>query len=448
MADDFNLQSVKTLNHTPSDALFDTKSSTNTLQRAHLEGKFESFLEERFDFRNLVTYVPNKREPVYNWFKFKEGFSRTLVEQMLNIWSIDSSEIVLDPFAGCGTTLLTCKDLGYKAIGVDILPVAVFVSRVKLEDSYDLRELKSAINELIDAEYREPRSSFPDVPIIDKALAKDIQLELLFYKERILEFPSPIKEFLLLGLISILEEVSYTSKDGQFLRLVEKKIPSVRNALLRQLQKMHRDICERESQLFRHKKGRAEIILGDARYLILPPEHDGKVGVVITSPPYLNRYDYSRTYALELCTLFVDNFEGLREIRHSLLRSHIESKEPEHRELNIPALSEILDNLDNKTLNNERIPIMIRGYFEDMNLVLKGLYKTLRPGGLIALVVANARFEGELVPVDLILSEIAESHGFKTEKIWVTRYKGNSSQQMGKYGRIPVRESIVFWRKQ
>jgi len=46
-----------------------------------------------------------------------------------------------------------------------------------------------------------------------------------------------------------------------------------------------------------------------------------------------------------------------------------------------------------------------------------------------------------------MLSEIAANHGLRTTEIRVTRYKGNSSQQMGKYGRLPVRESIVFWEK-
>jgi len=47
----------------------------------------------------------------------------------------------------------------------------------------------------------------------------------------------------------------------------------------------------------------------------------------------------------------------------------------------------------------------------------------------------------------LLLSELAETVGFVTEQVWATRYKGNSSQQMGRFGRVPVRESIVFWRK-
>lgn len=418
-----------------------------TLLRDELEYKYQAFFEERLNCGKLVTYVPNKKEPIYNWFKYKEGFSKALIERIFDCWQVPEGELVLDPFAGCGTTLLAAKDLGYEAVGTDILPVAVFVTKVKIDDSYDLAEIDRAIKKLGKEKYSEPKSSFPAVAIINKAFPDFVQRELLFYKEKILECPAPVRNFLLLGLLSILEEVSYTSKDGQFLRLVPKNIPPVRETLLRQLQKMYFDLLQRDGQLFKRKKGKATILPSDARQLCLPKRYDGKIGIVVTSPPYLNRYDYSRTYALELCTLFVQDFEGLRKIRHSLLRSHIESKESEQKVLKIPALTEILSNLEGKELNNDRIPIMIRGYFEDMNLVLAGLYKTLKPGGLIVLVVANARFEGEMVPVDLLLSEIAESYGFRTEKIWITRYKGNSSQQMGKYGRVPVRESIVFWRK-
>jgi site-specific DNA-methyltransferase (cytosine-N4-specific) len=115
--------------------------------------------------------------------------------------------------------------------------------------------------------------------------------------------------------------------------------------------------------------------------------------------------------------------------------------------VNHPVLLEVLSNLDGKELNNPRIPIMIKGYFEDMNLVLKELYKVCQPGAKIALVVGNVRFEGELIPVDLLLSDLASDAGFQINKVIITRYKGNSSQQMGKYGRVPVRESILIWSK-
>ncbi|MEW6571457.1 MAG: DNA methyltransferase [Nitrospirota bacterium] len=418
-----------------------------TFERNRLENKYARYFKERPDYRQLVTYVPNKKLPVYNWFKYKEGFSRQLVYNILREWKIDRKNIVLDPFAGCGTTLLACKEFGYRAVGLDILPIAIFVAKVKLQDWSDINILKKAVQSLINEKFRKPQSAFPNVRIVNIAFPKHIQDEILFYKERILKFEKPIQDFLMLGLISILENVSYTSKDGQFLRIVERELPSVRENLKKQLTNMIEDLRVQQQVLFKEGKAKVEIFQGDARERALSRKYWGKIGAVITSPPYLNRYDYSRTYALELCTLYIKDFGDMRDIRHSLLRSHIESKIHEGKELNLPVIDEILDSLNGKELNNNRIPIMIKAYFEDMNLVLKRLYTYIKPGGIVSLVVANARFEGEMVPTDLILSELAELNGFQTEKIWITRYKGNSSQQMARYGKIPVRETIVFWRK-
>jgi DNA modification methylase len=423
------------------------KKSDSTFERDRLEAKYTQYFEERPDYRQLVTYVPNKKLPVYNWFKYKEGFSRQLVYNILREWKIDKKNVILDPFAGCGTTLLACKEFGYRAVGLDILPIAIFVAGIKLQDWANIDILEKTVQSLMQEKFYKPNLSFPKVRIVELAFPKYVQDEILFYKERILEFEKPIQGFLMLGLISILENISYTSKDGQFLRIIERDLPSVKESLKKQLTNMIEDLRVQQQALFKEGKSKVEIYQGDARELSLPKKYLGKIGAVITSPPYLNRYDYSRTYALELCTLYVKDFEDMRDIRHSLLRSHIESKIHKGKELNIPVINEILNSLDGKELNNNRIPIMIKGYFEDMNLVLKKLSLYLKPGGIVALVVANARFEGEMVPTDLILSELAELNGFQTEKIWITRYKGNSSQQMARYGKIPVRETIVFWRK-
>ncbi|MFQ5706914.1 MAG: hypothetical protein ACE5HO_05655 [bacterium] len=173
----------------------------------------------------------------------------------------------------------------------------------------------------------------------------------MFYKEAIQEFDPPGRDFLMLGLLSILEQISYTSKDGQFLRLVKKNIPPVKNVLRRQLTQMVADLRQQEQFLFKNEKASVKIFEGDARETCLPKEYWGKVTGVITSPPYLNRYDYSRTYSLELCTISVANFDELRDIRHKLLRSHIESKRHKGKEIHLPAIDEILSALAQKKLN-------------------------------------------------------------------------------------------------
>ncbi|MDA8187438.1 MAG: hypothetical protein M0T85_04785 [Dehalococcoidales bacterium] len=430
-----------------------------TTERSSLEARYQPLMREDLRLGKLVTYVSNKSEPVFGWFRYKEGFSRYLVDQILQKeWQLPQEHLVFDPFAGCGTTLLACQYMGYPALGIDIMPIAIFIAKVKLAHfAYDIPALEKATEQLLSREYTPTGKSWPKVQIVDLAFSREVQDKLLFYRDRIQEFDDHlVRDFLMLALLASVEEASATSKDGQFLRIVDRPPKALEFVLAANLNRMLGDLrSERLGTTQLEEKAKAIISLGDARRL--PGElsvHQGRVSGVVTSPPYLNRYDYSRTYALELCLMYgedgnpcVRDFDDLKSLRHSLLRSHIESKPAPTNLVQVPAIREVLNALRLKRLNNARIPIMIEGYFEDMNLVLEGLSRMLMPGGRVALVVANARFEGEMVPTDLILSEIAASHGLETTEIRITRYKGNSSQQMGRYGRVPVRESIVFWQK-
>lgn len=433
-----------------------SRISGRTQARVELEMRYQPLFEERLDYRQLVTYVPNKTIPVHRWFKFPQGFSPHLVELMLKELDARPSERVFDPFCGCGTTLVAAKQRGYWSWGIDILPVAVFAAQVKLRDAsqYDLDLLRQRIDGIVSTEYRPPSIEAPtEINIIQKGYDKDVLDRIMFFNELILqEEDEKVQSFLLLGLMSILEALSYTSKDGQFLRLKpNKRIPRVRDTLKRKLNLMYDDLVPPQPALLRPAPdgcpcpAHAYVKMADTR--CFTDDIDDYADVVITSPPYLNRYDYSRIFSLELCLNDCREFEDLKAIRHSLLRSHIESREPPTEDVKHPALVEVLHNLEGRKLNNPRIPIMIKGYFEDMNLVMRELWRVCRPGARLGIVVANARFESELIPVDLLLCELAREAGFDVDRVIITRYKGNSSQQMGKFGRIPVRESIVTWRK-
>ena len=99
-------------------------------------------------------------------------------------------------------------------------------------------------------------------------------------------------------------------------------------------------------------------------------------------------------------------------------------------------------------LNNSNIPRMIANYFLEMALVIFEMSRVLKPGGKVAMVNDNVRYAGEEIPVDLILSDFAEAAGLSTRNIWVLGTgKGNSSQQMGKYGRAELRKCVYIWEK-
>src|SRR5215510_13925885 len=67
--------------------------------------------------RSLVSFQANKTRAIYRWFKYKEAFSAGLVEHLLSKYRI-AGGVLLDPFAGSGTTLFAAAGSGMKAEGI------------------------------------------------------------------------------------------------------------------------------------------------------------------------------------------------------------------------------------------------------------------------------------------------------------------------------------------
>ena len=99
-------------------------------------------------------------------------------------------------------------------------------------------------------------------------------------------------------------------------------------------------------------------------------------------------------------------------------------------------------------LNNNNVPRMVKNYFLELCFVIYEMARVTKSGGYCVMVNDNVRYGGQEIPVDLILSEFAENFGFDIKKIFVLpRGKGNSSQQMGNYGRAETRKCVYLWRK-
>jgi DNA modification methylase len=204
---------------------------------------------------------------------------------------------------------------------------------------------------------------------------------------------------------------------------------------------------------------------------LLPELEEDSIDLVISSPPYCNRYDYTRTYALELAYLGIDE-TGLKELRQSLLSATVENKEKieflrkiyetnnriddfnkfENIFSSTKALHEVLNILakykDEGKLNNPGIYRMVKNYFYEHAFIIGEMARIIKKGGRIYYVNDNVRYAGETIPVDLILSEFARQSGLKVTKIYkLGRGKGNSSQQMGVHGRQELRKCVYLWEK-
>jgi len=399
--------------------------------------------DKNIDIRLLVTHYQNKRLPVYDWYSYKHSFSRDLVIKLIEENHLNDEDKILDPFCGSGTTLLASKEIGIPVQGIDILPLSVFISNSKLL-RYDKSHIKNAINEIKDLlqrcdKYHGINDGKRDLLI--KFFPEETLDKVLFIRGWINDKDDDqIKHFFLTALLSILEDVSCTRKDGGFLRVLKgKRIPDLKSVYLSKLYKMVRDI-EFINTL---PNTDAEAIEGDARKTMFEP---ASFSAAITSPPYPNRHDYTRVYLLELVTGFIDTQEEIKTLRYHSIRSHVEARRKIIAEdYNPPnTLNAILKKLEEISLPNKQIIKMLEGYFEDMHLVLKEIKRLLRPNSKVAFIIGDVRYGGIKVPVGDMLINLGNNIGFEFKEKITARMRGNSPQQMKKYGRDPIEENILI----
>jgi|ERR1044072_5070535 tRNA G10 N-methylase Trm11 len=395
-------------------------------------------------YSDWVTSKLSQHEPVHRWFLFPHSFSREIVEGLLQDWRLSLDSKLLDPFSGAGTTLLTAKQQGYHAIGYDISPLAVFASNVKVARySSDIRVdweiLKRSLHESVRS------TSGAPTDILRRAFTRRSWDALIHIRRSVAKVTRrPHRQLFELGLLVTLSKFSKARRTGGWLRWdsASEDWRCVIPSFTRQIKLMLNDLSVSDP-LIKRKACRA--YLADARAL---PARDQDIDAVITSPPYPNRHDYSRIFNIELSFAFLNDL-AIKELRNQSFRSHVEAQKP-----NLPTcgyrrprtLARILGTIE-KRAKDRRVPQMIDGYFEDMYLHLASLSNRLKKDARLAYILGNVQYHGVAVPVDLITAEIGKNIGFKIEGLSVARYRGNSAQQMGEYGRRPSRETILVMSK-
>jgi tRNA G10 N-methylase Trm11 len=395
----------------------------------------------------LVTPGTNRKQPVYRWYVYPHSFARELVQHVLDELELKPGSIVLDPCVGAGSTVLSCKERGVSAIGYDILPLSVLITNVKARD-YHVRRLRETWESfLLTGWNTKSNGRRSNVLFLRKAFNSMILGRIYQIREAIRTVNNlKYRQLFLLGLAATVGEVSKTAKGGGWLRLMPDKacnVQDVDSIFMGKVEKMIEDL--EMSPIRAQHPGIWRAYKADARLL---PDNE-TFSAVITSPPYLNRHDYTRIFLLELAIPFLMTEPGLKRLRYKTLRSHIEAKRQfDNGNYSQPSrLVDVLRELQDRPLNNATLPDMIAGYFEDMYLMLHELHRVTNPGGRIVFVLGNVRFGGVTIPVDEITAEIGEQAGFQWENTTIARYRGNSAQQMGIFSREPSRESLIYWCK-
>lgn len=397
------------------------------------------------EWRKWVVPELLRERPVHRWLVFPHSFTDDIVRSLAQEWELGKDDRILDPFVGAGTTVLAAKQLGIPAVGFDLSPLAALASEVKVanHDPQALEEHWRKLHRRIRVRNANGEANaYAD--LVQKALPGKKLATFHGAKAAIkeLDAPAEVKAFFMLALLAQIPKFSNAVPTGGWLSWRANRRPAAR--LPKDMAEMVRLMLADLSNTPACAKSNWGARLADARRL---PVKDGTYSAIVTSPPYPNRHDYTRIFGVELMFGFLDWHET-RNLRYQTFNSHPEAKpdRPQADGYEEPSFVTCAIRKVARHEERKRVVNMLHGYFLDLFFSLKEVARALKPGGQAAFVLGNAQYDGVPIEVDKATARISEQVGLTCTEIRIVRERGNSAQQMKKYGRHPMRESVILMK--
>lgn len=394
--------------------------------------------------------------PRHRWYYYKEGFSPNLVENAIDEYGLDGGSVILDPFNGSGTVTLTASKRNIKSYGIEINPFTSFLAKTKTINE-DQKIFDIVLAKTLDSIYKGSPSYLENYSTFTES--NENNLKWLFNTEVIRAFTgglhyisskkSASAKLIKLALISSAMENCNAIKDGKCLRYRTnwKSNPFTKDtfitSFINKTNIIRDDLTERITtepviDTFDIRSSKTQ-------------RHVENFDLCITSPPYLNTFDYTDIYRPELFLGgFIKSSDELYKLRLKTVRSHIQAnwKKPNYKNVNSLLLKEVYSKIETKNnlLMHKNIPSMILAYFEDMGCIFNSLSNKAKKSAHVWMVVSTSAYANVHIPVDLILGDIATQNGWKLKEIGVLR---EINKRMTKYSPdiSKLRESVIILSK-
>lgn len=352
-------------------------------------------------------------------------FIPQIPRKAIEAWTA-KGEVVLDPFCGCGTTLLESVLLGRNTIGVDNNSVAHLISQAKTTHytRNDLQELQQFVlalplqlsGGLQTSTQTELAGSKPDMWIPDSEKLRywfDAEAigELGRLKCLIAQLKARPKLLALAAFSAIIVRVSYQESDTRYARV---KRPYRQGEVVKRFTaKVTNAIC-RAREIVDCPKAEATLYLNDSRDVSRIVSES--VNLIVTSPPYLNAYDYHKYHRQRLHWIDGD----IKLARDAEIGKH--------------------DTFTRPRATPEP-------YFEDMERCFIEWHRVLRSGGRAFIVIGDAIVMGQPVPVAERFIDIMTRIGFHPEKLWIRQIPQARKSFNRHHSRINEEHLLLFQRK-
>lgn len=382
----------------------------------------------------------------HDWYRFVLSYPPHLVRHYIHDFGLDATCTVMDPFCGTGTTLVEAKRCGMGSIGLEANPFPCFASSVKTDWQIDPDVLWRGAKEVADDTLDRLRSQEIDDRILsdgDPASLRRLSPEASQMLIRNSISPLPLHKTLVLldclkmrqdkpdyryGLLALGNALVVSIGNLRFgpevgIGKPKKDVPVVA-AWLAEVRKMVGDL----SLVAGRPHPTSVVHMVDARDLQALAPHS--IDAVITSPPYPNEKDYTRTTRLESVVLgFINSKAELQAYKKKLLRSNTrgvyKSDDDDQWIRDYPEIHQIAQKIEKrrlelgKTSGFEKLYSRVtRLYFGGMARHLAELRTILRPGARLAYVVGDqASYLRVMIRTGHLLADIAQTLGYELVRI-------------------------------
>lgn len=399
----------------------------------------------------------NRFGVIHKWYDYLEDFPYSLIEDKFIEYNLKKGSIVVDPFCGSGTTMVTANMFHFDAIGFDANPLMTFVSKVKTTWSINTTTLNETIKivsekflkrvkELSDNSFNNDFLKTMPKKELNQWLSPRLQQEVSLLKSIICDIKNKdLRDLFLIAMSKSCFDASFVSlcPGTTFYPFRDKE--DFWNLFTDKIIQMHNDL--KAIQIHNHFGNTKTIMdscLNSKEYI-----KENSIDFIITSPPYPNDLEYTRQTRLELYLLdFVKNMNDIQKIKRRMAKG---STKLIFKESN----SEIfIDKFDSVKKVSSKIfeqtkdknwgfdyPRMVKEYFGDMYLCIKEYFPLMKNDSHFLLVVGDQTIKGVFIPVCDILIEMAKEIGYKNcrkESFRIRRSTGHN---------IPLPEDIVILEK-
>lgn len=408
---------------------------------------------------NIGCSKDNMNSPIHNWYKFTAGFSYKFVDYILS--DLSHENVVYEPFAGCGTTLVSAQKNGFYSVGNEGQEFMYDICRAKLDWTIQKESVDhhiSLIKDHVLSDFETYNISKENPLLIE--LYDNYNLKVLCIIRNYINSISDesYKLFFKLALSNVLHKtaiypiaVPYISRSKRVINNGQplEKFISVCN-------KMTRDIDMQPTQYHR-----ANVFLHDSR-----KQNDlirtGSCSICITSPPYLNNLDYGEVSKVHTHFWGITNSwnDITTKVRSNLVTgATTHYKETDfnidnfttnafainNKELMPDLLSlyhKIKENAHNRS-GKKSFHILMMHYFNDMYDVLLEIRRVLSPGAKAYLILGDSAPYGVYIPTTQILGQMATSTGFHNYLIYKIRTRGTKWKSLSNRHNIELSENIL-----